>query len=482
MMAGDRDDIATVEHEQVVVEKSLSVSEPNVAKVEFRLDSRADTDLRVTLQDPRPSEWPRDRIGFHPDHEPEMWTIEDETVTYVQKLAAGADHRSLYAVQFENESELEAFERDPLIEVESFPQLAKPQSATEENPGSINGDEDVDTADSAEQTASSSHPETVEEGDGSSGQDAVAASTTKAAVAEFAEPQDINRAVDTGNVDVESPVQDEPATIADENGIETEPDSPSIEPNSSDLLETFLDELENASEGQQQAIADVLDIQPQTSLRSRIEHLEQELTELEAYTGALQEFLDDEGDAQQILDTIQDEQNELADQLDSLSVDVDHLRAEIDDLSKVEQRLDEIESEIEDIPAGLPGKIEALYDELEHLESQHGDRIETLECQLSDELDELDHQFSSDIDELRDDLADYRQTTDDRLDQFEERFRPELESIKTKCLDTLEEVESSQASTHQELERITEELDELAAWQSTMQDTFANLSDSDTDE
>lgn len=493
MMAADRTPVSTIEQDQVVVEKTLSVTEPNVAKVEFHLDSQADVDLRVALEDPRPPEWPSDRIGFHPDHEPEMWTIEDEAITYVQKIEAGGEHESLYAVQFEDETELGAFERDPSIEVEAFPQLSQPSPSIEDGPGVLNGDETFGAATATEEPAApplyrGSQAEEDDQGD----DDPFDTSTDDGPAAEFPEPPDIDQPVDTATSNPEPEAGDEADRVPELNQEtqddvdEREFEASVADTDSPDILEAFLDEFENASEERRQAIADALEVKPRTSVQTRIENLEQEITELTAYTGALEEFLDDEGDAQQILDTVHADQNELADRVDSLSEETEHLRGQIKDLTEVEERLDEIESTVDDIPMGLPGKIEALYDELEHLESQHGERIETLERRLSEELGELDQQISRDIDQLRTDVADYREATDeridDRLDEFEEQIRPELESIKDECLETLEEVESSRASTQDEIERIAEELEDLAAWQSTMQDTFANLSGTGMDE
>ena len=458
MTPDDRLHVGTVEVDGVLVHKSVITTEPSVAKVEFEFESVTDMPVRVMVRDERPDGWPADRIGFHPEHDPELWAIEDDEITYVQKLDPKEQHRSLYAVQFEDEAELGDFQVEPTIEVDTFevPSADADMSIhNTDNASDGNGETELPGTPLYRGAAADESEDEIESSESSS----------PSVEVEFPEPLDLDPPASTSVVAPDIP--DESGESGNNVDESSQSDIDGSEPThdggeTGDMLSQLQAELEDAPAERRSELASLLRIESSTSLRTRIEHLEQEHAELSAYSGALAEFLDEEGDAQEVLAAVNNQQERLEAQVEEM---VD--------------RLDQLGSRVDTIPPELPGTIEALHDEVEHLESNHGERIRDVENTLSEEIEDISDALSREMDQLRQSVDQDIESMDerliDRVEELEARLVPRIEELEEQYRDAIEDVESDWESTEQQLTDISRDLDELVEWQTNIRETFANL-------
>lgn len=135
------------------------------------------------------------------------------------------------------------------------------------------------------------------------------------------------------------------------------------------------------------------------STETRIEHLQSRVSDLEAYTDALEAFIDQEGHGQAVLDKLRESLDGLEDdvsrvesKLASNTESIDVLR---DDLHEVEDEIDDFGEEISDVDeqvSGLEDAVDDFRDDLDRLEGVES-RTDSLEDdldQIHDHLEELD--------------------------------------------------------------------------------------------
>lgn len=140
------------------------------------------------------------------------------------------------------------------------------------------------------------------------------------------------------------------------------------------------------------------------STDARIQRLQRQVADLEAYTGALEEFLDDEGGAEALIEDLRNRVNTLTEDLQKVSEStkdvegsVDTLGTEVDDVGDrvddLESSVDGVESEFETLVnrvEGVEGSIEAVQEDVERMDSLESqlqfieDDIESIQGRLSD--------------------------------------------------------------------------------------------------
>jgi uncharacterized protein YukE len=139
------------------------------------------------------------------------------------------------------------------------------------------------------------------------------------------------------------------------------------------------------------------------STQVEIEHLQSRLSELEAYTDALEEFIDEEGTAHELVAGIESDVAALNEELEDVEASVEHaaedredIRDRIEDVEAGFDAVDELEADLERLRGDLEAldervadteelafEVDDLEDDLEDLE-EHVDEIEEWRGQLSD--------------------------------------------------------------------------------------------------
>ncbi|MFT4891441.1 MAG: archaellum component FlaC [Halobacteriales archaeon] len=138
------------------------------------------------------------------------------------------------------------------------------------------------------------------------------------------------------------------------------------------------------SEDDRKAIKEALDLEPELSSAetARIEHLQSRVEEVAAYAEALEEFLDEEGTAQELISDFRTEVEELRDDVQALDDKLETVQSELDettdqfddmgdDLSSVDNRIDELRTDvdaIDDEVGSVASDLAAVEEDLESVE------------------------------------------------------------------------------------------------------------------
>ncbi|MGM0372442.1 MAG: hypothetical protein ACQEQJ_08050 [Halobacteriota archaeon] len=309
----------------------------------------------------------------------EMWAETDETESEADPDETGA--------------ETTADETDP----ETTADETDPETTADETGAETNADETE-----PETTADETDPET----------ETAAHSDDVEPTAETADEPTESSAPEEG---VEATVPDDPTQpAADAEPVvadaEDEPTDPTpdtaMEPETeTESIATALAEEIEAGTVDQDALATIREavLTESPSDRVRIEHLQTRLSDLEAYSDALEEFIDDNGGAQQVLSDLEAE-------IDSLGADLAHVEERLDvaeaDRDTMNEHLENLTDTVEAI-AGVAEQIERLRGDLEALDERVDD-VETAQLEvedLSEQVDALEAELDA-VQEWRDQLSD----------------------------------------------------------------------------
>lgn len=354
----------TVDH--VTVEKSVRRLDADTLRVEFDVAAPAAEAVQLTIEEPVPPGISLDEIGFHEDYW-RNWYVEHDHLEHRIELSPGEEHFTLYGVQPTDDIDPGVFLDDPTLAV------------------SI-----LDTSNDTDPTDTSF---------------------------DQAEP---------GTVDDHEPTR--PSQRTPSMSASEERDNPETDPvagqdtnSGSSVLERLAAEVESAA-----GDADELDVlrdaigestgttepteKPTTSVDVRLQRVESELNELEAYRAALAEFLDEHGDGRNLMNSLQEQHEAVAASLasvtDRLDAFADRLGAVEDgltDLEAVEQRLDELETEQTSnarLAASNQDTIADLSQTTADVESRV-DAVESMHAKLTDDFDDRLHRLDESVSAIR---------------------------------------------------------------------------------
>jgi len=410
-----------VSSEGVRVLKRFAADEFPVPAIAFELSSGRDEPVTVKLSDPVPDSVDVEDLGFHPDYGSEHWTIEEDRITFEREIEPDASYTTVYGIRAVDD--IEQFLTDPTIEVVDPP---LPETSGNEEPALGSDDALVEDAIAAGAVSEGSDeskemtetevdvPSTLDLGDPSG-------ETTGAT------PGDVSN----GTADDSTAAT--AATAALENGA-TAPSGAGgghhVDEDS--LVAALATELRENDIPQEDlaALREVLVVESGRvgagSTVARLNQLQEDITELRAYTNALEEFLDENGTGTQLIESFEEE-------LESFEERIDHLETEFD--VEVRDRLDDLEVTFEtlesDVAAELD-RLDSIESDLERLDSIESDleRLDSIESDL-ERLDDLESDLER-LDDLESDL--------ERLDSIESDLE-RLDSIESD-LERLDDLES----------------------------------------
>lgn len=356
----------TVTTEGLTVEKRLDLDRFQTVAVVFELSSdRAET-TPIRLIDSIPDEIDIDDIGFHPKYEGDHWSIQDRKVIFERHIDPSADSVfTVYGIRNIDPERAQSILLDePTIELEEptdeTSAVADPEMSnkvreflageTDSLPGTEPPADELDDS-----------PIGDEETDTVTDEEAEPAVVSEASEEPPAEPEE------------------EPTPETDEADGLTIP--------SGGVARVLANELRKGrvSAADRRTIQDEL-IEIEGSVKAKIEHLQQRVSDLDAYTDALEAFLDDQGTPNVV--------DDLTEQIQTLDT-----------------RLDETITTVEETTS----RIETIEADLRELETDQDQLTETVS-----EVDDL----HDDIADVTDEIADIRESLDDIAD-----FRERLTSV-----------------------------------------------------
>jgi len=371
-------EVITVERDGVSIEKTYEPDEFPVPAIAFTVRSGRDEPVSVRFVDVLPDEVEPGDVGFHPDFGEELWSVEDGHIVFEREFDPDEEYTTVYAVRdsdidtvgrFLVEPEIHGVDPDPPVRQDNS-QVVRDVLAGDSStvpgldddvPNDDGDDEEVEPIDLSDPSVSSAS------GDADSG--------TAGGVA----------------------LGDVPETVSDpDTGVTTtDDDAPSPTPvteaagDATSVAATLADELREGTvdEETEAVLREELGVETgdsgSGSTDARIQHLQTQVGDLQAYTSALEEFLDENGTARQLLDGLEDDLDALDERLDDLSATVEGNASSVDGL---EGSVRDVETELEEV--------ETLTDHLENVESDLDGRLSSIE---------------GDIDEIRDDIESFRE-------------------------------------------------------------------------
>lgn len=364
MTSADPEEVVTTTSDGITVEKSFEPDDFPVPAIAFVVSSdRAET-VSIRLVDSVPDDVAPENIGFHPKYGAEFWDVEGDSIVFEREIEPDEEYTTVYGLRGSGADTAAKFMSDP--------QLASVEPPLESEPEDTPTSEDDLTEDSVE-----ADEESVEAAPGDS-PDLDSEEPTEIGVDEPAEPDD-DHAAEAVALELESDMPGDEQTVEEIVDTETaeDDDTGAISPATDDLLDDtrassegsrLLEELAeeiNAADPDDrelQTLRDALSLDPvRASVETRIEHLQSSVADLDAYSDALEAFLDENGDAQQLIEDVQAEYEETTDRLDTLESLVDdnaESAAEIEE--RFEAKIDEVDSQIN----ALEADIEALSTDL----------------------------------------------------------------------------------------------------------------------
>jgi chaperonin cofactor prefoldin len=450
---GEAGRVVTAETDGVRVEKSFEREEFPVPVVSFVLTSTADEPVELRLTDDIPESFEMEHVGFHPDFDNEKWTAyRDHRVEFVCTLDPGEDRRTVYGVRLDDEETIDDFLAEPDLErrdeaEDSDPddvlgretnQLVRDALAGDEVPGvegSLGpGDDDVAAAigepadgapvdeadDSVDAAAGPDSADSLEvdvdpEEAGTAGADETAAVDAGEPRADETESDDgtapAPRSVDSGLVAAVAPVDGE-ATPADAS--------------TGAVASALAAELRAGAVADDDVAAlrehlDVPAAEPSVprSVEVRLDRCQSKLADLDAYTAALEEFLDENGTGEELVAGFREDVESLQSEVAAVEADLSDLRTTQRDLrDDLGDRTERLETSLTDQREELAERLDSLRGDLEADVADLRGRVETLESQVSDvesaTAEDLDA-LAADVEELRDRVEGFR--------EFRERMR-----------------------------------------------------------
>jgi predicted nucleic acid-binding Zn-ribbon protein len=576
----DLDSVVTVSADGISVEKRFERDEFAVPAVEFTVQSNREEPATVRLVDHVPEEFPMDSVGFHPDYENDNWTaFKDHRVEFEREFGPGEEVVTVYGVRLEESDRAVDFMGEPEIAGVSVGSDDVPPdplaSVTDENDASMDANSITDIvseegnqvvrdviAGERDTLPGLGDDEPAEPATAGAGEPAEAGApdSTEAEMAEVDPIEDLGATGDADNA------ADEPAVAADpltEPAAESvgEPDStgepePTVEPAdveidsasadgpdgvgevvtaepdlpaTGNVASTLAEEIRegSVSDADLAVLRQELDVALPESTNVRIRHLQSRVEDLAAYTEALEEFIDENGTASQVLENVEtfgDEIGELDAAVDALESEIDDVRDSederqaIDDLedgvqalredhSETSERVAALESEVgsvsenleatreelREVRADLEGvqelesEIASIREELGAVSDLEGrlDAIEDLRTDIAavrtefDELEELVGANTDDLTALDDTLsnveAELAGVTDVEgdLHSVDER----LEALSESVAATESTLESAVSDLQSEVESITDDVEEIRTWRDQLKGVFGSGQD-----
>jgi predicted nuclease with TOPRIM domain len=468
-------DETVVETDGVTVSKFFNAEDFPVPAVAFEVASTRDADVTLTITDEIPDEFGIDQIGFHPEYGSEHWTATgDGVVRFEREVDASEEFTTVYGVRMEDGQDETPFLSAPDVEVdgEDIDEVVPPESTdvVRELAGgerdTVPGLEDDDEVEVEAGVGASGGIDTTvdddaeilgdeaglidDDGDDANEEPAFDDSAAEPLAAE--EDGDAEYASEDASFDDGDSLSDEGTALdagssfghdgANETDFGAEDDETDLEAELDADLDAEPDPVDpepatdpvGFDEGQvaaalaeairndEVADEDLETIQgalggvPQ-STEVEIDHLQSRVSELEAYTDALEAFIDENGPAQEVLSEfegdIADLENELADvHADVASVeeavadaddDREDLQAQVDDVESKFGAVDDLEESLD----RLRGDVDALDERLADTEEDVL-ALEDVEAdieELSEDIDDVEATVEE-IDEWRNQLSD----------------------------------------------------------------------------
>ncbi|MFB6179300.1 MAG: hypothetical protein ABEI77_06205 [Halorientalis sp.] len=388
----------TVASNGITVIKTFEADAFPVPAIAFRIKSDRTEAVTVKIVDDVPENVAVEDLGFHPEYGSEFWTIDDDEITFEREIESEEQYTTVYGIRATGTDNVEQFLTEPDI-ADVDPPLEDEDGVvggsgsdvvrdvisgnTDSVPGLDDDDDDnIGTLDLTDPNAE--EQEAVDDDDTEDDEDEEA---------DEAEADDDEEPAETeADDDSDDEAEDKRATNGSAGDIESVAAALATEIRNDEVaeddLEVLRDELDLDGAGGGSSEGGAAD--------ARIQKLQTDVADLEAYIDALEEFLDENGSGSDLIEDVQSS-------LDDVQANVDDLETDIDDNTEQVDSLDDEVGSIRDDLQSLKGDIKDLDDDLEDAQST----IDDVEDDLGD-IDDMESRVD-DIDEEIAELKEWRE-------------------------------------------------------------------------
>lgn len=482
-----------VEHYGVTVEKSFEPDDFPVPAIAFEIRSQRDEAVDVRLIDTVPEDIPAEDIGFHPKFGAEHWSVEDETIAFEREFGPGEEYTTVYGLRASDAADAERFLDEPTIE-HVHPEPGDTDEVVRDVIGDVDGEETgeptdssmVEGQDESDQSLDLTEPiesaqpggdETVAGSGGGASPDDMEAAV---AAAENSEAEGIS----TGT-EAEAGTEVEAAIVeADSAG-----GTPAADGDVAAQLATQIRE-ERIDGDDLQALRDALGVEAPGSTQARVSRLQQDVSDLRAYTDALEEFLDENGEAQTLLRDLREEIDRLEGRVSEVDGNAetatDRAEAAAD---RVEDELPSIEADLEDVTAEVSALDDRLDSDIDSIEVGLSEMESSVE-ELRERVESVDEDLDAELSTLREDLTAARSEADEavnRVAAIEDQVG-DVTDLEARMADIeddlagLKTVEDRMAEVEDRLEDAQEDIEQFAQMQEQLTSVFGADAGDDADD
>lgn len=378
-----------VERDGVTVHKSFEDEDFPVPAIAFEVVADRDDAVDVTIIDVVPPDVPAENIGFHPEYGAEFWSIQGSDIVFERRFEPGEEYTTVYGIRPEEVDDVESHLEDPVLETSPAGSLAGTSDV-----GGVDGDITVEPLDLdegpvgpevSEPTENDDYPEPGDHESEGQGTDPTAPP----------KGPDIDLATD---VPLEGPTDpdDGGSAVADEGSLAG---ALAAEIRSGDVPDDEVRAL-------RAALFDAEPDEAADSTEARIAHLQSAVSDLRAYTDALEAFVDDNGGATAAIGDLRDSVTDLEDAVETVeertedNADLTHQVGT--DVDELDEEVQAVYEEVDDLHVD----VEELEDDLETVRSEMG-ASEEVEGRLEDLEDDVAaiQRDLEDLAEMRDRMA-----------------------------------------------------------------------------
>jgi len=390
MSGSEQYERVSVSSDGVTVDKRFEEDEFPVPAIAFEIQSSRSETVTVVIVDDVPEDVAVEDLGFHPEYGSEYWTIDEDQITFEREIEAGTEYTTVYGIRATGTEDVEKFLTEPRIESVDPPLEESDDTVVDEDSSDVV--RDVISGDS----------------DAVPGLDDEESDDEDVETLDLKDPNDPS---DDGAASGAAAVPD-----GDEDG-----DAASVE----SLVGALAAELRNGNVNEDDVkllrkAFDIVDDGSGGSVDARIQRLQTEVSDLLAYTDALEEFLDENGTAEQTIEGFRNEVESLQSELQEVG---ELARGHEEALSNIDSTVDSVEStvqslesdidEVEETVNGVEGTVDEVEEAVDGVEGTVDGVEETVEGVESD-LDSLESQVGDiDTEGIRDDIEDIESEIED---------------------------------------------------------------------
>ena len=383
----------------VQLEKYYEDDEFPLPSIVYEFESDRSTAVEVRVAEVLPEGIGPEDIGFHTDLGRDNWSLTAKELVWRGTVEPAGCERAVFALRPDQEYDIERLVDEPdafdvqVPDPASLPARAGTFTRSAGSDGEDDPADDEDTPDVDREVARWG-------GDGA---------------AAAAADDDLPDEPATGRT------ADEPATGG------TADDETSIDPTDGEsLADRLVAELRAgnvSTENRRYLQRELGGVQPRGSVDARLQQLQAKLSDFEAYTDAVEEFLDEGGTAEQLTETVETRLDAFEDDLRTLEstvaelaelqgdvADLDELTSTVadheselesldedmssleEDLSSVQEGLETVREEVDAVSAelsGVTGTVEELGAELSRLDEEATDDVEDRLAEIEAELEDV---------------------------------------------------------------------------------------------